>query len=203
MRPNTSVGGFALLLVSALSPSAHGAVTLHPIADAYVRSGPNKENVRFGPTAILGAKRSASPSDGFHRESYLKFDLKDVNKIASGKLRLYCPDAKEFAAGTSEIRSSAATSWTDDRTVSSITWANKPAAGTAVHAVGKWALGWNEWDITAFLQAEKAAGRNLVTLIVRNTTVTTGLLAMNSRESAANKPELRIVPAPGGTTPPK
>lgn len=187
---------FVLLFLSTSAAFAQNTVTLLPIADSYVRSGPEKENVRFGAFKTLAVKLSASPTDGFHRESYLKFDLSGVSNITSGKLRLNCPDPDEFAAGTLEIRSSSGTDWTDDRSEKAITWANRPPAGKTVHATGTWALGWNEWDLTSFLKAEKAAGRNVVTLIARNTTVTKGLCQMNSRESPENRPELQIVSAP-------
>ncbi len=194
--------GFTWLAITCIPALAADTVVLKAIADAYVRSGPEKENVRFGPAAVLCVKKSSALTDGFHRESYLKFDLTGVKAIAGGKLRLHCPDPKEFDAADVEIRSSPATDWTDDRGDKSITWANRPAAGRAVHATGRWVLGWNEWDLTPFLQAEIAAGRKVVTLIVRNTTVTKGLCVMDSRESAANQPELLLTLAAPTTAAP-
>ncbi|MGH8017392.1 MAG: DUF7594 domain-containing protein [Opitutaceae bacterium] len=185
-----------------LPEPAAATIVLKAIADAYMRSGPEKENVRFGPAAALCVKKSNVETDGFHRESYLKFDLAGVKSIASGKLRLYCHDPIHFAAVAMEIRSSPITDWTDDRTEKSITWANRPAAGSTVHATGAWARGWNEWDLTPFLRAEIAAGRKVVTLVMRNSAESRMPVVMKSREAATHQPELLLAAARTTTTAP-
>ncbi len=182
---------------------AADTVVLRPMADAYMRSGPAKENVRFGPSPSLCVKKSPVATDGFQRETYLKFDLAGAPAFAGGKLRLYCPDPIHFAAVGVEIHNSPVTDWTDDRTEKSITWANRPAAGATVHATGTWARGWNEWDLTAFLRAEITADRRVVTLVLRNAADSRVPGVMRSREAATRQPELWLTGAAGATNAPK
>jgi hypothetical protein len=51
---------------------------------------------------------------------------------------------------------------------------------------------WYEIDVTSFLKAEKAAGRNVVTLVRRSNTFTSTLCSFNSDDAAANGPQLVI-----------
>ncbi|MGH7957611.1 MAG: DUF7594 domain-containing protein, partial [Opitutaceae bacterium] len=200
-----AAGNFALLALTATPAVAADTVALRAMADAFVRSGSETENKQFGSADLLYVKKSGAAPDGFHRETYLKFDLAGVKAIVGGKLRLYCPDPKEFAGGAAmEIRSSPATDWTDVPGEESITWVNRPAAGSSVHATGAWAHGWNEWDLTSFLRAEIAAGRDAITLIVRNSAGSKAPCVISSREAASNRPELLLafpdLPAPAAGT---
>ncbi|MGH7959747.1 MAG: DUF7594 domain-containing protein, partial [Opitutaceae bacterium] len=180
-----------LLLTFPVPPAPPaGTVVLEATADAYMRSGPEKEKVRFGRSPLLCVKKSNVETDGFHRESYLKFDLAGMKSIGEGKLRLYCGDPIHFEPVGVEILNSSITDWADDRSAQSITWANRPAAGSTVHATGTWVRGWNEWDITRFLQAEIAAGRKVVTLVMRSSAVSKVPIVMSSREAPAHQPEL-------------
>jgi hypothetical protein len=49
-----------------------------------------------------------------------------------------------------------------------------------------------EWDITAYIQAEKNAGRNLVSLAMKATASSSEYTVFNSREASSNKPELVV-----------
>jgi hypothetical protein len=89
------------------------------------------------------------------------------------------------------VFAAAATDWTE----SGLTWLNKPATGAS--AVGTATVSgttkkWYEIDVTSFLKAEKAAGRNVVTLVRRSNTFTSTLCSFNSDEAAANGPQLVI-----------
>ena len=80
----------------------------------------------------------------------------------------------------------------------SITWNNKPAAGSAILASvplvnNSTAARWYEWDLTAFVQAEKAAGHTAVTLVLKND-VATPNATFRSRQASSNRPELQITP---------
>src|SRR5688572_14011932 len=77
----------APILLLSVASTAH-AVNLDPTADAHVRSGVH-QNSNYGSVATLEIKKSASATDDFNREIYLKFDLSSVTSIRSGKLRLY------------------------------------------------------------------------------------------------------------------
>ncbi len=186
---------FQTLLLSAtwLSVSlAAQDVTLNPVADAHVRSGTN-QNTNFGTAATLEIKQSASPTDNFNREIYLKFDLGSVSSVRTAKLRLYA-SAGSPEIVTSDLYSAANTAWTE----SGITWANKPATGPVIWSTLALqnAPAWHEWDISRFLQGEKTMGRNLVTLVLKNfNPSTTGAIGFNSLQNASNRPELVITPA--------
>ncbi|MGH9840534.1 MAG: DUF7594 domain-containing protein [Blastocatellia bacterium] len=194
-------GSLASLFVNATSTLA---VTLNPTADSYVRSGTSNQNTNFGTTTSMGSKDGpASPGDE-DREIYLKFDMSSVASIGSGsKLRLYKISTTPSGGVTNQVRNSTVTNWIESGT-GSITWANRPALTGTVHATGVWnpaANQWFEWDITAFLQAEKAAGRNVVTLVVRTTQETTQTSVPHNCQSreASHKPELVIAGGGGGT----
>jgi hypothetical protein len=159
---------------------------------AYVRSG-TFAATNYGPDTSLHIKKSASPTDDFNREIYLKFDLSGVTSIRTAKLRLYgSSTAPEIV--TTDLYSAANTSWNE----ATITWNTKPATGPVM-----WSTvaiqntnAWHEWDITRFLQSEKASGKTLVTLVLKNSvTSTTGNITFNSDENASNKPHVRIVQA--------
>jgi endoglucanase len=67
------------------------------------------------------------------------------------------------------VYSATNTSWTE----TGLTWNNKPAAGAAVHGsltVTGTTNRTYEVDLTAFLKSEFAAGRRVVTLVLKNAT---------------------------------
>jgi hypothetical protein len=64
----------------------------------------------------------------------------------------------------------------------------------ATQAIATSTPAWYEWDVSAFLRAEKAAGRNVVTFVLRSLTATTPYMIFNSDEAATNRPELVIGP---------
>ncbi len=176
---------------------SQSSVTLTPTADAYVRSGTNA-TFNYGGATTLEVKKSSVPTDNFNREAYLTFDLASVASIASGKLRLY--QSANFTAGITSVAyqlSNPLATWVEGagtgQAVAGINWNNKPATGAALATITLTTVaGWNEWDVTSFLQAEKAAGHNVVTLVVKNTVASTVGPIFNSRENAANKPQLVI-----------
>ena len=186
----------SLILLAALCTSAFSQ-TLSPVADAYVRSG-TYQNTAFGATDPTLLKVHNTTAADYNFEIYLRFDLSSVANIANGKLRLYGFDDGASETVVTEARSSTNTTWSE----TTITWANKPAAGSAVHATATLqnTAAWHEWDVTSFLQAEKAAGRNLVTLVLMNSANSTGGTPFfNADENAANRPQLVL--STDGTAP--
>ncbi len=174
------------------SAASAQTVTLNPTADAHVRSGTH-QNTNYGNGTTLDIKKSANPADDFNREIYLKFDLTNVTSVQTAKLRLYGSAGSPEVVST-DLYSAANTSWTE----SGITWANKPATGPIMwdtRALQN-SPAWHEWDVSQFLQGEKTLGRNVVTLVLRNSVAsTTGTIAFNSRQHASNRPQLVIVQA--------
>lgn len=183
------LAGFAWLAVCSVPLSAT-EVVLHPVADAHVRSGAAHQNKNFGHANQLEVTLSSSPAPVFNREIYLKFDLSAVTSVRTARLRLHGA-AKVDEIVTTDLASSPDVAWHEH----TITWNNKPAPGPVLwHTVAlQDAPAWHEWDISQFLMGEKAVGRNLVTLVLRNTVATHhDKIDFNSRENPENPPELVI-----------
>ena len=160
---------------------------VRPAADAYVRDG-TSAGTNFGSATDLVVKRSANA--GNTREAYLRFSLSSVATINSAKLRLFGRlSATSNGTVTTTVYNASNTTWTE----SGLTWNNRPLPGTTSRgtiAVSGTTAKWYELDLTSFLKAEKAAGRNLVTLVLRNLTSTDAQTIFNSDENAGNKPQL-------------
>jgi hypothetical protein len=172
------------------SAAARPAMTRRPIADAYVRGGTAAE-MNFGTAAQLVAQLGVS--DDNSRISYMKFDLRDVAPIGRATLRLNGRLSNgETTSVQTIVRAVADTSW-DER---SVTWRNRPAIGVALGSItvrGTTAQ-WHEVDVTPYVQAEKSAGRNVITLALQNTTHSTAQVQAASREAGAQAPALVIQP---------
>lgn len=182
------LAGVALLTLGSVDATAQ-TVPLNPTADAYVRSGTH-QNTNYGNATTLEIKKSAVPTDDFNREIYLKFDLSSVTSIRSAKLRLYGSASSPEVVST-DLHCATQTTWTE----TGLTWANKPATKPVMWSTVALqnSPAWHEWDITQFLQAEKTLGRNIVTLVLKNSVAsTTGAISFHSRQHASNKPQLVI-----------
>jgi len=163
------------------------AATLAPTADAYVRDGTSADT-NFGTATTLVVKNSTT---GFNRRAFLKFDLSTVATVSAAKLRLF--GSYGATSGTSPVTAhqAADTSWTE----TGITWNNQPAIGTAMTtvSVGITAQYW-EWDVTSYIQSQKAAGNTTVTLELENDAATAQPANLNSREAVSNPPQLVVSP---------
>jgi subtilisin family serine protease len=162
-------------------------------ADAYVRDG-SSAGSNFGQSTALTVQRGSSAS-GNNRWTYVKFNLSSVPSIANAKLRLF--GRLSATTGTSiqtAVFSVSNTTWTEN----GLTWNNKPASGSTALAVvplvNSTTARWYEWDVSAYLQQEKAAGRNVITLALKNVANSAPFATFNSDEATTNKPELFIVP---------
>jgi hypothetical protein len=167
---------------------------LAPSADAYVRDGSGNTNDNFGSATTLTVQQSGS--SGNRRWTYLKFNLAGMPTVTNARLRLF--GALSAPTGTTvrtAVYPAANTTWTE----TGLTWNNKPASGaTALATVtlenSPPTQRWYEWDVTAYLQAEKAAGRNTVTLVLKNLANSTPYDTFRSKESTFNRPALVVVP---------
>ena len=164
------------------------AARIAPTADAFVRGG-IYAGVNYGTRSSLEVKRSASSDNS--REGYLTFDLSGATSIGMARLRLYgaLADTRNSNVSTA-VHGVSNTTWTE----SGLKWSNRPAAGAAIDTavIANATPGWHEWDITAYLRAEKAAGRSIVSLLLRNPVSSSPPAIFNAREAAANAPELFI-----------
>lgn len=154
--------------------------------DTYVRDG-SSADLNFGTAGELQLKKSGA---GSNREIWLKFDLTSVSTVSAAKLRIFGRIDSSTESPSVGVYS-ADSSWSE----SSLTWNNRPAAATSALATTTIATStskYYEWDVTSFLAGEKAAGRNVVTLVLRSLTSTTPYVIFSSDEAGANQPQLVV-----------
>jgi uncharacterized repeat protein (TIGR02543 family) len=156
--------------------------------DAYARDGSYASN-NFGSALELQVKKHSA--SGYTRETYLQFDLSTITSVSSAKLRLYGRLTEAETVQTGVYLAESTSSWTEP----GVNWNNRPAAGTTAAAtatISGITNKWYEWDLTSLLQAEKLAGRSVVTLVLRNLSQTNATLTFASDEAASNRPELVV-----------
>jgi subtilisin family serine protease len=178
-------------LVVTASNAPPPAVTLTPIADAYVQDGTPTTN--YGTATALVVKNSSDM--GKTRIAYLRFSLASVGAVGSAKLRLY---GSRPGASTSadSVWAVANTSWIESGT-NSITWATRPPTGllqaaTVIGATAKY----YEWDLTAYVKAQQAGGAGALSVAVQmNDPQTDSPDSFNSKDATSNRPQL-VVTAP-------
>lgn len=167
--------------------------TLQPVHDAYVRNGTNA-GVTHGTTDpnTLITKLNANPSAGNDRHTYLRFDISGVTgNVSSAVLRVYGRLSDNRAAnipvGAFAVSN---TTWTE----STITWNNKPATGASLQTatVTDSIARYYTWDITSYIQSEKAAGRNSISLALINGLATEPITSWHSKETGSNPPQLVV-----------
>lgn len=170
--------------------------TLQPLQDAYVRNG-TYAAITHGTTdpAILISKLNSNPATGNDRQTYIRFDVSSISSpITSAVLKLYgnLDDNRNNNIPVNVLAVSN-TTWTE----STLTWDNKPATGALldVETVTDSIARYYTWDITAYVQAEKAAGRNGISLAVLSTLATSPRIVWNSKETGSNPPQLVITTA--------
>jgi endoglucanase len=121
----------------------------------------------------------------------VKFDLSSVTTINNAKLRLY--GALSTASGGSVTTGVyvASNVW-DENTV---TWNTRPGIGPNpyVTTVLTGTINqWYEWDVTSYLQSEKANGINTVTFVIKNPSAATASAIFNSDDASANQPQIVV-----------
>ncbi len=160
--------------------------------DAYVRDGSSAKK-NFGSASTLVVRAATT---GSNRWTYVKFDTSPLGSVTSAKLRLF---GKLSSTTSTVVRTSAypvaSTTWSEHQ----ITWNNRPSLGatplaTVVMDNRTTTARWYELDVTAYLQREKAAGRHLVSLALRNDARSSPSDQFNSKEAGTNGPELVVVP---------
>lgn len=176
------------------NPDPGTTINLSAQQDAYVRDGSNA-NTAFGSTdaASLVTKLAPSSQTGNNRESYLTFDLSSVTGTITGatlKVNGHTEDSRDANVGVGAFAVSN-TSWTE----STITWNNKPASASSTLAtatVTDATARYYNWNITSYIQSEKAAGHTKVSFVLKNQQETQGRVLWNSKETGSNAPQLTI-----------
>jgi hypothetical protein len=173
-------------VATTLSAAFARATEVAPAADAYVRAGTYAAQ-NFGTATTLVVKQWSTAD--FQRRSYLRFALPNMD-IGRAVLRL-----RGTLSGSGDVPVAVypvpATSWAE----SSLTWNTQPSRGTpalATTRITSTASAWYEWDVTAYLRAERAAGRQAVAFALAGSASTSPFAAFLSREAASDRPALLV-----------
>lgn len=174
--------------------------TLAALADAYVKGA--TPDASFGTGADLQVKRTFNPGAGKGRNAYLRFDTSGVvaNRTLTrvrlrlfGKLNQAIGANQNIPCGVFGVPTDFA--WTEN----TLTWNNRPRPnppfnfGEAV--VTDATARWYEWDITNYIKEQRAAGKTVVVLLLRNMTAGANgdyYTTFNSREATSNQPQLVV-----------
>lgn len=171
-------------------------ITLPAIADAYVKGATVDAN--YGSVSELQIKRTLNPGTGKGRQAYLRFDTSGVTTaVTLAKLRVY-GRLSQLTAENRDIPCAVfpvSALWSEG----ALSWANKPAPNVpnelARVIVTDDTPRWYEFDITNFVNQERAAKRVVTGVLLRNM-IKSGsgdfYTVFNSREARAFKPELYI-----------
>jgi subtilisin family serine protease len=166
-------------------------VTVSPVADAYVRDG-SSAGTNFGNATTLEVKTTTASSAT--RIAYLRFPLTAV-PASVGRARLRLHGSRPVTSTATDAAFAVSNnSWSE----TGITWNNRPALGAVQGASVTITptAGYHEWDVTAFVRAQKAAGATAVSLAVKmDQAVSHGPDSFSSRQAASNRPQL-VVSAP-------
>jgi endoglucanase len=168
-------------------PPPPPATTIVANADTYV-AGRDFADINYGANTDLRVK--ASTDSEYVKETYIRFDLSSVDTINSATLSLAGQLNNSENVNVGIYSSTDTPDWDQ----STLTWNTKffadanPLTTITVNSTSKKTY---TADLTSYLQAEKAAGRDSVTLILRATAVTSSYASFQSTESG-NGPKLLI-----------
>jgi streptogramin lyase len=167
-----------------------------PVADGYVSQG--QPTSTFGFANELQSKRAAINDPDGHRAAFVLFDLSRFGSVGRAKLRLFgqlqAPLSSNATIDTAILPLTNMT-WKEQ----SLTWRNMPLGTLAATPlstinVSSTARQWYEIDITEFVRAEKAAGRNVIGIVLRNVSEgpSGAYTSFDSREAGGTAPQLIV-----------
>ncbi len=183
-----TINGLSANQVINFSSSNAVVSAMNSTADAYVQDGTGA-NTNFGLATSLKVETDSKTNNSKNFDTYLKFDVSGATgNITSAKLRIFA--SSSTAAGVSTTAYSVpTTSWTE----TGITWNNKPARNATLGSatINSTTFSTYDLDVTTYVRSEKSAGRDVISLALHNATSTV-FVTLNSREAAANKPQLIV-----------
>jgi hypothetical protein len=181
-----------LVVVFMQEPPA-ATVTLDASADAYVRDGASAGS-NYGTATVLNVKKTAT--SGNNRRSYLRFPLTNVGAdVTQATLRVYGSRPAYSADIWTAANAVSSNSWSE----TGINWNNKPAMGARQGNVVSLVSTpqYYEFDVTAFVRSQRAAGVASASFALEMGMATdAGPDVFNSREAAANPPQLVVTSRP-------
>jgi endoglucanase len=179
-----SVGGFDSVTFTPVS-AAQGVTITNA---AYVRSGASAGK-NFGAETELQVKRGGGTD--YNRETLLKLDLSSIPSISTARLRLDGVLSGDADAGVQVAAFASTNTGWDEK---SVTWNTRPSTTGAALATTTILRGTDvrsyEWNLTNFLQAQKAAGKKTVTIVLRGVANTDSYVKFLSDDQSSGGPIL-------------
>jgi hypothetical protein len=182
----------AATLICLSSAYASAQIAIPPTADAYVRAGSFSAQ-NFGTVHTIPTKKGVS--DDNTRRAYLTFDVSAVGATDRVVLRLsgrLSSTASENVVTT--IYAVPNVTWGEN----TLTWNNRPNLGKVLGTVTVegTAQQWVTLDVTKFVRAEKTAGRQVISVSLRDVVHSSAISIFNSREASVGAPALIVTPSP-------
>lgn len=143
-------GGSDTATVAVTVTENANAALLYAAADAYVRGG-TYASTNYGSDTTLVVKDDSNVD--YDRQSFIKFDLMGLGDIEQATLKLHINSVQTSPA---PVKLYAVTN--DTWGESTITWSNKPAAGTLIQTLSLTGSGDITVDVTSFIQSQQADG---------------------------------------------
>jgi hypothetical protein len=166
------------------------SITLKPVADAYIDGTYNRENFGTAPNLDVKSIKNSLPG---RRSSYLKFPIGTAGIIGTAKLRVYGKNHEN----TNEIYLHAYgvddNSWTENNII--FDFAPKASTSRLSYVAVSNEARYYELDVTSYVKAQQQTGDALVSFVLMDSNFRNTRLVFNSRENAANPPQLLILPA--------
>ena len=176
--------------IGAYEGPGQSPLKLNSTADAYVRNGAYAGN-NYGPATAMWVK--ADGTDYF-RKSYVKFNITAAGSVSMAALKLYAAAVGATASRTISVYAVPTTTWGE----TNLTWNNAPAGGALLGKfdVRNTAGVWYNVDVTSYVQSQKSAGNNTISLLLVNDGAfgSTNDVQFATKEAATGKPQLIIAP---------
>ncbi len=170
-------------------PPPGTTLTLFPVEDTYVRGG-TYATTNYGTSTVLNVKSDASAD--LNRDAYLRFDLGTLASVGRATMRVY--GHLTYADNVTAVLYPVVNAWSE----SALTWNSRPGYVSS-QQLGSMTLtsttfAWREFDVTAYIKSERAAGRRLVAFALHCPAPSDERIDINSREASSNRPELVVTP---------
>ena len=188
--PNAAyeVGTPSLVTLTIADNDGYVEKTTGANADAYVRDGTYAAQ-NFGTAGALQAKNGSTSNN---RQSYIKFNISSLTSFNSVKLRLYGALSNTTATNVvANIFTVAGTGWSETGITYNSIPANSASAIASLTLIDT-TTRFYEVDVTSYIQAEKAAGKSVVSFMIKAGSAVNPNILFNSRE-AGNGPQLVVI----------
>lgn len=156
-------------------------------ADSYVRDG-TYANTNYGSSTTLTVKKD---STGYSRKTFLRFNFSEFPENSTQSARLKLTIQSIGADATRTIKLYSLSDSDENWGESTITWNNAPVGATFL---GQKAVSNTdasvEWDVTSFINSQLTDKTVSFMLVNEGSASVESTLNLNSKESAAGKPEL-------------